>query len=280
MRRISVLRGILVVVAITVLMLSPAPLAQAANIAFRGGPEDHFWDVAATFCKDGFKIAANEIEHLDQNNQPNGRGDDKPYSLVITTTSTLITDSLPASIGPRFPGGAGHALASATAYFAYATLQQPTTPISITIERWDHGDLSVIDTGEDSPGDDRDSISSVIANCTLLTPPVFDIPPSPKNGAILFAAPGQLISFSVEGSDVDGTDSVTLSATDLPTGASFSPSATTNPVVGIFAWTPTPDQNGAHMVKFTATDATGRITPAYTITINVGPKVFVALVNR
>jgi hypothetical protein len=275
MRRVSVLRGILVVVAIAVLALAPAQFAKAANIAFRGGPEDHFWDVSTTFCKDGFKIEANEILHPD-----NGAGDDKPYSLVITTTSTLITESLPASIGPRWPGGAGHALASATAYYTYATLQPPTTSISITLERWDHGDLSVIDTGEESPGDDRDSMNGVTANCTLLTPPVFDIPPSPKNGAIIFAEPGKPISFSVEGSDVDGVDSVTLSATDLPTGASFPPPAAANPAVATFSWTPMSDQNGAHVVKFSAIDASGRTTPPYSVTINVGPKVFLPLVER
>src|SRR5258705_1969195 len=154
MRRVSVLRGILIVIAITALALAATGFAEAANIGFRGGPEDHFWDVSARFCKDGFKIAANEILHPD-----NGTGDDKPYSLVITTTSTLITESLPASIGPRFPGGAGHALASATAYYTYATLQPPTTPISITLERRDPGDLSVIDTREEPPGDARGSIN-------------------------------------------------------------------------------------------------------------------------
>jgi len=152
MRRVSVLRGLLAVVAIAVLALAPTRSTQAANVAFRGGPEDHFWDVAATFCKDGFKIEANEILHPD-----NGAGDEKPYALVITTTSILMDTPLPLMIG-SWQGGVTHPLASATVYFGYDTLQPPTSPVSITLERWDHGDSSVIDTGEESPGDDRDNI--------------------------------------------------------------------------------------------------------------------------
>ena len=275
MRRVSVLRGLLAVVAIAVLALAPTRSTQAANVAFRGGPEDHFWDVAATFCKDGFKIEANEILHPD-----NGAGDEKPYALVITTTSILMDTPLPLMIG-SWQGGVTHPLASATVYFGYDTLQPPTSPVSITLERWDHGDSSVIDTGEESPGDDRDNIQGVTANCTLLTPPVFDIPPSPKNGAILFAEPGKPISFLVEGSDIDGADGVTLSATDLPIGASFQPPLdAANPAAVPFSWTPQSDQNGAYVVKFSAVDATGRTTPPYAVTIIVGPKVLLPLVTR
>jgi hypothetical protein len=278
MRRVSVLRGICLFALITMLVVSRENASGASNIAFRGGWEDHFWNTNATFCKDGIKIVAEEIEHPDQNNQPNGRGDDKPYALVVTTTSILMDTPLPLIIGD-WQGGPNHPLASATAYFGYSSLQPPTTPVSITLERWDHGDRSVIDTGEDSPGDDRDSMNGVTANCTLLTPPVFDIPPSPKNGTILFAEPGKPISFSVEGSDVDGTDSVTLSATDLPAGASFPPPAAANPAVATFSWTPQSDQTGAHVVKFSTVDATGRTTPPYSVTINVGPKEFLPLVK-
>jgi hypothetical protein len=277
MWRNPVLRGVAILGLIVACGLSRSAPAYARSISFRGGPEDHFWDVEVTFCKDGFKVAANEIQHPPPDS---GFGDDLPYSLVITTTAPLITTPLPATIGQRWPSGAGHPLASATGYYAYAVPQPPTTSISITLERWEHGDLSVIDTGEESPGDDRDSVSGQVANCTLLTPPVIDTPPSPANGAVYAVLPGQPVSFPVEGSDADGIDNVTLSAAGLPPGASFAIPPAGNPAASTLSWTPTAKQTGTYPVKFSATDASGRTTPVYSVTILVGPKVFAPLVRR
>src|SRR5262245_57605604 len=105
MRRASVLRGVLVIVLVAMVALSRVASTSASTIAFRGGPEDHFWDVSATFCTDGFKISATELAH------DGGAGDDKPYALVITTTAPLITTPMPAIIG-RWTGGVTHPLES------------------------------------------------------------------------------------------------------------------------------------------------------------------------
>jgi hypothetical protein len=141
MRRMSVMRGLLVVALLAVCGLSRGTASAASSVGFRGGWEDHFWDVQATFCKDGFRIQANELEHPDEQGNPGGRGDDKPYMLVITTTAPLITEPMPAIIG-SWAGGPNHDLASATAYYAYTAPQQATAPISITLERWDHGTIA------------------------------------------------------------------------------------------------------------------------------------------
>jgi hypothetical protein len=274
MRRAPVLRGILAIALIAMLAIAPADFAHASNVSFRGGPEDHWWDVDVMFCKDGFKISANEVVQND-----GGTGDEKPYALVITTTAPLIADPLPAIIG-RWQGGVTHPLASATRYYAYTAPQPATAPVSITLERWDHGDNSTIDTGEESPGDDRDSYSSTARNCTLLTPPEFDIPPSPANGAVFLVAPGQPIAFQVEGSDADGIDSVTLGASGLPPGASFGIPPAANPAVSTFSWTPAPGQRGSYVVHFSATDQTGRSAPAYAVTIRVALKVFAPLIEK
>jgi hypothetical protein len=61
---------------------------------------------------------------------------------------------------------------------------------------------------------------------------------------------GQALSIPLSASDADG-DSVTFSATGLPSGASLSPT-------GQFSWTPQPVQVGTHPIGFTATDCTGR----------------------
>lgn len=57
----------------------------------------------------------------------------------------------------------------------------------------------------------------------------------------------ELLTFTVSATDPDG-DSVTLSASNLPTGASF------DPQTGIFSWTPSLSQADTYVVKFHAAD--------------------------
>lgn len=59
-----------------------------------------------------------------------------------------------------------------------------------------------------------------------------------------------LLQFTVTASDPndDSPNNVTLSASDLPAGASF------DPATGVFSWTPTEAQQGLYSVTFTATD--------------------------
>lgn len=67
---------------------------------------------------------------------------------------------------------------------------------------------------------------------------------------------GQTVSFNVSAADADG-DQISLLASQLPTGSSFSPS---NPVTGTgsasgtFTWTPTFSQSGGFSIIFRATD--------------------------
>lgn len=64
-------------------------------------------------------------------------------------------------------------------------------------------------------------------------------------------AEGQNVAFSVLASDPDTSDTVTLSVSDLPAGASF------DAETGAFDWTPGYDQAGAYTVTFTAGDGNG-----------------------
>ncbi|HEY3281768.1 MAG TPA: Ig-like domain-containing protein, partial [Armatimonadota bacterium] len=75
-------------------------------------------------------------------------------------------------------------------------------------------------------------------------PPVLAVP------AAQTVAEGQPLSFTVGATDVDG-DMVTLSATGLPSGASFTPSS------GAFSWTPGYVQSGGYTVTFSASDGHG-----------------------
>jgi len=74
----------------------------------------------------------------------------------------------------------------------------------------------------------------------------------------------QPLAFTVTASDPDAEDTVALSASVLPAGASFTPAT------GAFDWTPTYDQSGSYDVTFTATDdGVPVLTDSETITITV-----------
>lgn len=82
--------------------------------------------------------------------------------------------------------------------------------------------------------------------------PVFD-PVTDQNGA-----EGSPLAFSVRATDPDG-DAVTLSASGLPSGASF------NASTGTFSWTPSYQQAGTYVVTFAATD--GSLTTSQPVNV-------------
>jgi hypothetical protein len=72
----------------------------------------------------------------------------------------------------------------------------------------------------------------------------------------------QTLSFTVSATDPDPQDTLTLSATNLPSGSTF------DPATGAFSWTPTRDQAGAYPdVGFSVSD--GTLTDSEQITITV-----------
>jgi hypothetical protein len=82
---------------------------------------------------------------------------------------------------------------------------------------------------------------------------------------------GSLVEFTVQATDPDG-EQVTLTASNLPSGATFSPS---NPVVGTssvsgsFRWSPSFSQSGAFVVQFRAKDADDNQSAISYVTIDV-----------
>lgn len=77
---------------------------------------------------------------------------------------------------------------------------------------------------------------------------------------------GQTLNFSVYASDPDG-DTVTYSASGLPSGAVFNSSS------GAFSWTPNSNQAGNYPVTIAATDGTLTDSENITITVNDIPSV-------
>jgi hypothetical protein len=99
-----------------------------------------------------------------------------------------------------------------------------------------------------------DFLIRLIANCTTNNCPQWDRPPTPADGAIINALVGQNINFTVQASDPDAGNLVTLNHLGLPLGASFAPGAPANPASGTFNWTPGAGQAGNYVVQFSASD--------------------------
>jgi len=84
-----------------------------------------------------------------------------------------------------------------------------------------------------------------------------DHPPVVTAPASVSGAEFQLLTFTVTASDPDGQAIETLTASGLPSGATFS--ANTSHTSGTFHWTPASGQAGNYTVTFTATNHTGQI---------------------
>ncbi len=84
---------------------------------------------------------------------------------------------------------------------------------------------------------------------------------------------GSLLTFPVSSSDPDiPANGLTLSSTDLPTGANFPTATGTGSATSTFSWTPTSGQAGTYTVTFTATDnGTPPLSDTRTISITVTP---------
>ena len=92
--------------------------------------------------------------------------------------------------------------------------------------------------------------------CTGI-PPQFDYPPTPTHGDTIYSAVDQLVTFDIQASDQGpNDDTVTVSVTGLPAGATMSPSlpVSGDPVSSTFSWTPSSADAGYHTLAFTAND--------------------------
>jgi len=91
------------------------------------------------------------------------------------------------------------------------------------------------------------------------TPPDFNVPPGPQCGSVIGASVGVPVVFTVQASDVNLGDIVTLTVAGLPAGATLVPPlpAMGNPVTTVFNWIPNINQQGNHVIVFTATDRGG-----------------------
>jgi hypothetical protein len=93
------------------------------------------------------------------------------------------------------------------------------------------------------------------------TAPVFDSP-TPSCDSTVGATIAAELTFTVEATDTDDGDTVTLNVIGLPSGAMVAPALPTtgNPVSSEFSWTPGAGDLGQHIVVFTAADDAAQTT--------------------
>jgi len=118
--------------------------------------------------------------------------------------------------------------------------------------------ISFIATDSGSPPLSTSMIVAIHVN-EVNSPPILSVPGSLTSNA------GSSISFTVTATDSDlPAEVITLSASGLPSGASFSPSS------HVFSWTPSGNQAGSYIVTFTARDnGTPSLSDSKAVTIIV-----------
>ncbi len=95
--------------------------------------------------------------------------------------------------------------------------------------------------------------------------PFFNVPPTPVSGTA-FTVNGTTLSFTVQCSDPDAGDIVTIDTLGLPDGATMTPAqAIGNPATATFSWTPV--QASADTVSFTCTDPQGNIALPHSVSV-------------
>ena len=98
--------------------------------------------------------------------------------------------------------------------------------------------------------------------------PEYDVPPTPENGEVIDVPGGFEFSFTVQCSDADAGDLVTLGHLGLPIGATMEPeNAIGNPAVATFKWTPVKSQ--AVTIALTCQDQLGNSALPHSIPLNV-----------
>jgi uncharacterized protein (TIGR03437 family) len=81
---------------------------------------------------------------------------------------------------------------------------------------------------------------------------------------------GQTLTFQVSANDPDAGQTISLVASNIPQGATFTPATPVGTITGTFSWTPAANQVGTFTITFTATDnANPPASEAKTVTITV-----------
>jgi hypothetical protein len=104
------------------------------------------------------------------------------------------------------------------------------------------------------------------------TPPTWDYSITPADNYSYAVGPGTKVSFNLSATGSGTGNTVVLSGTGVPAGATFS-TTSGNPGKGTFTWTPTSSDLGTAVIAFTATDANGaQAKTTVSITVSMKPQ--------
>ena len=220
MRRVSilllvVLALVVTLIGITRLGISTSGVAHAGRTArFGGEPDDNFWQIDITYCRDGIVLAATQ-QQLSTDYVKLGPSH-AAFSLQLTIANPQVDVILPFPIVQ----GNGSTMVDGATNFLFNNSQAVGTPVQITVERWDHGHDSTDETGsgddtDHSGSDDVLSDSGVVEDCYIMAPT-----PTTTDTATPTATDSATVT-------VTSTD--TLVPTIAPTNTSV-PTATPTPV--------------------------------------------------
>ncbi|MDO7849378.1 HYR domain-containing protein [Hymenobacter sp. M29] len=175
-------------------------------------------------------------------------GDIVTLQAIGLPTSAIMTPALPVS---------GNPVASSFSW----------TPTTANL-----GTTIVNFVAQDAQGVQRNSSVTI----RVSQDPVFNVPPTPANGSVFQVTPGTALNYTIQASDPDPTDRVSLvGATGLPSAAVFTPAlptAAANPVTTQLNWTPVLADWGQHAAVFTARDTYGdESTHTLNLIVNSAP---------
>jgi hypothetical protein len=151
-------------------------------------------------------------------------------------------------------GMAGSSITLTATLPSYATLNSPTsgtgtvvTTITLAPASGDVGSFAASVTATSGSETETEHFTITVNASDTNSPPVV-VAPALENGNV-----GSNLTFTVTASDVDGDAITSLTATNMPSGATFTPNGTNTS--GTFSWTPASGQAGEYDVTFTASNA-------------------------
>jgi hypothetical protein len=226
------------------------------SMTFDGQPDQNQWNVEITYCTDGIQFVA-----IQTNLSTDGPG--AHFSLQLTAANPPVSLSLPLPIVQ----GDGSITVTGTLAVPFSSPQLPGTPVQITVERWDHGVNSPVETGNDAPNVESDSGT---------VDPIDDCPFLPTATATDAASATSTATSTL-------TPTSTLVASDTPTmlipsaTSTFLPTTTPIPVASATATSPptnTPTITSLRLASATSTAVP--ILPAIATATATSPPVFTA----
>lgn len=141
--------------------------------------------------------------------------------------------------------------------------------IQPAIALWNQEIEEIVTPALDQAIENIDNMLFMLENPESNQAPAFDFPPTPPAGSEYFVGTGETLSLSVQASDQDLNDEVSLILFESPTGAALSVLTYGNVSTGNLTWIPTADQVGIHILTMIAIDKYGLAAPPYQIVVDV-----------